>query len=915
MILIFSIIFFLFAIAVYLILETALWLKARKRMYLAIEFFCRKCNDVFFYKPGVHENYKEFKKEYALIREKRNKWYFNKKRKDTISSFINLYEMMDEFIHEMSKYMGEDHYFAHSEYVSIIEKYSFKEHVEPFLTESFMDIVNKNVSESFLKKEDYLKNLECLYEVPQKHNTIFVKDELENQKEYFDTVLKYPLDKQQRTSIVKTEDNCLVISSAGSGKTSTSVAKIKYLVEKKGILPSRILPLTFTKKAAEELSERLQYEEKGLACHTFHSLAFSILAETNNERPDVCKANIWLICLYHLAETNNKFKEAINKFLTEHASLTQDEFKYDSAQKYYNDRALYGITAPFLDMDGRMIFTRSEEEKKICTFLSMYDVKFRYEEPYFEDTSNRFKRQYKPDFTIYTPNGFIILEHFGIDANSNVPQWFGDGYKGGWYKANQDYNEGIIWKRDINTHYGVPLLETTSAMFHDGTIFESLTAQLKRYNVPMRKLNEEEMFDKLVKRNERMEKSILQLISTFITLTKSNRKKPIDILDKIKEETKNTLFIQRSEFMINEIFEPMYKEYEQALKNKKQIDYTDLILKATDLCNAGKYKKTFDFILVDEFQDISVDRFEFIQSLRSKKPLTKLYAVGDDWQSIFRFSGSDLSLFNDFEKYFGYTEKCKIESTYRFGNPLIKISSAFIMENPMQVKKEIRAARASVNTEISFCSYDENTMDQFSTLTNIVRQYDSKVSIMFIGRYHSDANFIPSQYVNSRNEEGNITSARIDNRIIPYNTVHSAKGLEADVVILVNCSQEGNGFPSRVSDDPILGYVLSKSETYTFAEERRLFYVAITRAKKHCYILYNEKCPSTFVSELNKDTNSLLCPMCRNGALRAVKSGVTPYNKWKLYFCSNYTANCRYKWFVDYSNDNDIIAQYNMLNV
>ena len=140
-----------------------------------------------------------------------------------------------------------------------------------------------------------------------------------------------------------------------------------------------------------------------------------------------------------------------------------------------------------------------------------------------------------------------------------------------------------------------------------------------------------------------MEDSILQLIGTFITLMKSNRQTTNSILETIKqEEAKFPAFIHRSEFMLKEIFEPFYQEYENYLKQKNQIDYTDLILKATDICESGMYKKEYDMILVDEFQDISVDRYKLLQSLRRKKNLTKLYCVGDDWQSIFRFSGSDL---------------------------------------------------------------------------------------------------------------------------------------------------------------------------------------------------------------------------------------------------------------------------------
>ena len=681
--------------------------------------------------------------------------------------------------------------------------------------------------------------------------------------------------------------------------------------------------MTYTTKAASELSDRLGLSEKGLTCHTFHSLAFRILAETTKEKPTICEKGLMLQCFYHLIDSNSDFKQAINSFLTERNSLTKNEHDYMTSDAYYQDRAMYGIQAPFLDMDGKIIFTRSEEEKKICTFLSMNNVSFRYEEPFPYNTTTEFKRQYYPDFTIHFQQGgrdyYIILEHFAIDANSNVPGWFGVGQEGGFDGANQRYNDGISWKRDVTRRYKIGLIETTSAMFHDGTVYQRLSEQLRRYNIPMRPLTEDEKFDRLVKRNKKMEDSLLQLISTFIALMKSNRSTPDSILEVIKKDKKRRPdFIERSRFMLYEIFMPMFNEYQKSLGEKKQIDYTDLILKATDICEAGLYKKEYDMILVDEFQDISVDRFRLLQSLRRKDPLTKLYCVGDDWQSIFRFSGSDLSLFNSFEEYFGYTEKCKIENTYRFGNPLIKLSSEFILKNEFQVPKEVRPSDSSKKTQLSIVEYKNEEGSQLNHLKSIISKIDSSESIMLVGRYHSDAEFIPKNSIVERDNKFNVTKVRIGGRDLPYNTIHSAKGLEADNIIVVNCSQEGNGFPSKISDDPILGYVLSKPESYPFAEERRLFYVAITRAKKHAYVLYKETCPSPFITDIGKALNTdnnikdaMLCPWCRNGNLRPISEGVNRNGtRWRVYRCANNTAGCQYAWIVSFTNEESIPRQF-----
>ena len=914
-----SMVVILVIVTTILIMRFNLKRKYYRGIYECIDYFIRNCHDTAFYNPQNHATFTEYEALFVKCKKHRKSWFLGTRGKIYMEKYLYWFDEIQTFMERMSSFMSDDHYFAHSEFLKCMEELNIEENTEFFLNNQFLKYVNKVIPESYLDLEKYKRALSIGFsDIPQKHNEKFVQEELANNKEYFDTVLKYPLDKQQRASIVKLEDNCLVISSAGSGKTTTSVAKIKYLVDKRHIAPARILPLTYTTKAAKELTDRLALSAEGLRCYTFHSLAFHILAEATQEKPDVCDTNTMLKCFYYLVDHNADFKKAINKFLTDKKSLTKNEHEYVKAEDYYADRALYGIQAPFLDMDGRIIFTRSEEEKKICTFLSINGISFRYEQPYFKNTATEFKRQYRPDFTIYfQQNGrpvFVVLEHFGIDAYGNVPGWFGEGKKGGFYEANEIYNEGIKWKRAINRKYNTILLETTSAMFHDGTIYERLTQQLKQYGIPMRELTEDEKFEKLVKRNKRMEDSILQLVTTFITLMKSNRHNPESVLDLIKKENNNPLFIERSEFMIHEIFQPIFDEYENMLHENNQIDYTDLILKATDVCNSGLYKKEYDMILVDEFQDISVDRFDLLQSLRNKKNLTKLYCVGDDWQSIFRFSGSDISLFNGFEERFGFSEKCAIETTYRFGNPAIDISSQFIMENSAQVPKEIKPVNESVRTEIKTVAYytDDAGDSQYEVLEKIVSKIPSEQSIMLIGRYHSDAEFIPNELV-MRNEKGNIVSVHISKRVMPYNTIHSAKGLEADNVIVVSCSQDGNGFPSRVSDDPILGYVLSAPETFPYAEERRLFYVAITRARKQTYVMYNEKSPSCFITELAKKQGMFECPWCHNGNLKVVKEGENGITYWRLYGCTNFTAGCKYTLFLNYNDEEEIPSKINSI--
>ncbi len=733
------------------------------------------------------------------------------------------------------------------------------------------------------------------------HNEEFIQKELTDNKTYFDTVLgQYPLDPQQRDSIVKLEDNCLVIASAGSGKTSTILGKAKYLVEKRKIAPSKILLITYTRKAANELHERMKIE--GMTCSTFHALAYNIIAQVTGQAPSICDADTPLNVFHKLIETNHSFLHAINNYIIYQQSLMGLEHDYMDAFSYFEDRKKYGIQALFPDVDNKIIFTRSEEEKRLVSILTRLGVPFRYENPYQYNTTTPERRQYKPDFTIYYQDGqgqwkWLYLEHFAIDSVGNVPRWFGEGTRGGWRVANQRYNEGITWKRNTHNQYGTILIETKSADFWDGTVETKLREQLTRYGVPIKERTDEELYDLLVKRNKKVEKSVYTLILSFITLMKANEKTIEGLLGELDRGMSKDGMLggdQRNRIILTEVIKPFYDEYERVLNTKYEIDFTDAIIQATELCRKGLWKK-YEYILVDEFQDISVDRYKFLQALRSESPKTKLFCVGDDWQSIFRFAGSDMSLVYDFEKYFGFTEQCKIETTYRFHQPLIDKSSAFIMRNKEQKEKTIKTpSNDPYNTYLNFVKCDgEDKNGVLNKVEEIVKTIPDKQSILLLGRYNYDATSVG--FSGKIDMKDNRIMVKIGGRDLPFLSVHSAKGLEADHVILVNCNQGAYGFPSLIEDDPILDFVLSKSETYPFAEERRLFYVAMTRARMRMYVLYDQKKPSPFIGEflLRIEKGSYLCPRCLEGKMVAIKDGETANgDKYRSFVCSNNEGGC-----------------------
>lgn len=908
------IILFLLTLKIYKYIKTR---HLREVGYTYIYYYMKNCNLLSYYRIKANHIGDKYILSYEELNAYKDKWYLSIGCKNVIKEMIDFFILADKLTQSASNMFHLSHYFSYSECKCFDELITpLEESMKKIVNSEFKRFIYKQTGErdlyDFPHKKKYTHNFESNRQI---HNKEVVEKELKDNAQFFDTILEYPLDAQQRESIVKLEDNCLVISSAGSGKTSTSIAKVKYLLEKKFYKKEEILVVSYNRKTAEEFQEKLGIPE--LACKTFHALALSIIGKVERKRPDVCEQTFLLSCYYNLVKKNKKFQAAINKFVSEVSSLTKEEHKYTSAEEYYKDREIYGIMAPYGDMNGSPIFTKSEEEKKLCTWLSSHDIKFLYEQPYPINTADTQHRRYKPDFTIYfNKDGreyFLFLEHFGIDKNENVPQWFGEGDSRGFDFVNQDYKSGIDWKRQLHNKNNTRLIETTSAMFHDKTVYDELERQLRSVGVPIRVLSEDEKYERLIERNKAVEKSIMDLFSSFITLMKSNGKSFDTIMEDIKNSNQGKAFNERCRYLMYEVIKPLYDEYERALKEKEQMDFTDLILHAAELCNSGKYDSPYRYILVDEFQDISVDRYKFILSLRKNPLLTKIYCVGDDWQSIYRFSGSDMNLFNHFENYFGFTERCKIETTYRFGNPLVNKSSTFILKNPNQISKSVHPLSEDVSTRLSFVAFTrENNEEYLKKIKQVLDKIPSEETIMLIARYNHEINVFPENTV-KQNSNSNRAKVTFAGRTMDFMSIHAAKGLEADNVLILNCSQDAGGFPSRITDDPILGFVLSEIDIFEYSEERRLFYVAITRAKKHTFVLYNTNMPSIFVTEMDEceDGEQMICPRCKKGRLKKIKDGIAiNKNKYRNYCCTNSVARCNFFWQVYFDRPEDIIKKY-----
>ena len=785
-------------------------------------------------------------------------------------------------------------FFAHSEWYYLKNKY--KDLIDAiklvpilslgrFFFQEDLDYVYKSLTSNADRKEK---------------NKAFIAHELETKKTYFDELLNYPLDMQQRDAIVKSEDNCLVIASAGSGKTSTIVGKARYLLDYCDVLPSEMLLITFTKKASLELKERIGNEE--LECKTFHKYALDIVTRFNNERPSICDTNnnnAYDIVFDDLLK-NDDFRSSLLDYYSSGQLILSHDYK--TAQDYYRDSKKYGIIALLPDMDGRKIYTKSIEEKTICFLLASLGLDFRYEEKYEFNTANRDYGQYKPDFSIYyqDEHGYrkrIYLEHFAINRKSHVPQWFAKENES-WEAANKKYNDGINWKRQLHKNNRTVLIETHSYDFHEDNILEVLKSELRRVGVPFHPVPVDQLYQNVTRVNKKIQSVAFKMLSSFINLMKSNCKS-IDELILTARKQKD----KRNAMIMSSIIKPFYEAYCKYLQDRGEVDFYDIIAQATEICKKNDEFRKYKYILIDEFQDISFDRYKLVQATRSSELFTKLFCVGDDWQSIYRFTGSDMQLFSKFSDFFGCTEECKIETTYRFSEPAISYSSEFVMKNPVQRQKRIRPFNPQKVTDLSFASYIDKDNGLAETVSDIIDTIPPNKTVFILGRYNFDIDNLagnsyeyesPLKVHQPQNRVPYITTCNNPAKHYPFFSVHSSKGLEADYIIVINCNSGAYGFPATIEDDPVLIYVLSENDHFTFAEERRLFYVAITRAKEHTYVVYDREHPSDFVMEIdgNKDSGNPVCPRCKNGNLEVRREGVTRYgHNYKWCCCNNYVCD------------------------
>ena len=559
------------------------------------------------------------------------------------------------------------------------------------------------------------------------------RQELLANDKFFKTVNSKPLDTQQKIACVLDSKNVQIIAGAGTGKTFTLIAKIKYLIAKKHVRPEDILCLSFSNTSVRDLKGKLP---ENVEVRTFHSLGRSVIKQ--HHKVSVIE--------------NNEILAIINDYL---ANANTDTLK----------DILEFCDSYFLNIESYII--RRNDRKELLNELKEAFTKVAFK-PLLADFINLFKG-----------NNFT-----------------------------KDY---------------------------------------------------------------------------FSYFRSSNDDKDHDIFLKIAED--------------------FYSYYQEYLDMHQQIDFNDMINESSKLIKKYGLKKHYRYILVDEYQDTTYTNYNLIKSLQDKTD-AHLTVVGDDWQSIYGFRGTNIEFFSHFEEYFENPQRIFIEKTYRNPQELIDIAGSFIMKNPKQIRKSLKSPK-NLKKPVKIIYPQKNPIEKREMIYNLIKDLSEKSDdVLILGRTNNNIN----QFIKHRNlvKKGNLkkdkflrildkTDKSMNN--VYYRTLHSSKGLEADNVIIINMVDDYLGFPSKLKthsvlnyvntrnydykyskgleadnviiinmvDDylgfpsklkthSVLNYVNTRNYDYKYSEERRLFYVGLTRSKNNVYLISDKNNPSEFIEELMDDS-------------------------------------------------------------
>ena len=689
-------------------------------------------------------------------------------------------------------------------------------------------------------------------------------------KDYFDNLYKdinqnIHLDEEQIKTILADEDYSLVIAGAGTGKTTTMVSKIKYLVDKKGIDPSRILAMSYTKKATEELKERIQIDF-GLPVDvaTFHSLGFRIIRNIFSSRhPYVIETNERRDIFLSWFKEKFSDKELIKKIIENFSDIPGYNFmfsnyfednysKYNSFEEYfesYKKRKIkeaketpFGIKGAIKEIiekklnDGHVYtinneLVKSKGEAIIANYLYCNNIDYEYEKVYEEIIDDN--KSYKPDFTLDLAGIPVYIEYFGLSL----------------YKDKMStYQKIKAKKEEYHRAHNTKFIAIDYAP--EERIIDKLNSELIKMGFILNPKNDEEIYNKLLENNKLAElynfESFLYKVIDSIK-SSNNRENFSQIINNYLSTLTDTK--EKYEFQYKIILD-FYKFYQTELygKEKYGFDFSDMLYYGKlYMTSVNKNLIDYDYLIIDEYQDVSYERYELALELVKINNL-KLTAIGDDWQTIFSFAGSKMDYIVNFEKYFPSSKLFIINKSYRNPQEIVDSAGTFIMKNDIQIKKELESNK-NISNSIIFVEYEKYMDEVLKELIKEIYDKNSNDSILLLSRRNKTINdlYKGDEFIDDIDTKVRMRS--IPNVKLDAMTIHKSKGLTADQVIIIDPYKAAEKEEFWINK---LFKTKSKEEPIEHAEERRIFYVALTRTKNKVYIMDDISKTDDFIFELKK---------------------------------------------------------------
>lgn len=799
-------------------------------------------------------------------------------------------------------------YVARSEYLDLLPAYKGTTDFFRVLRDS--EMLGSFCSKKGVEEELVVETLDVYDHIIDRvdaANDAYIQKALVEEKEYLDHILqevdpKISLDEDQRKVVLNDEDYCLVVAGAGAGKTTTLAAKVKYLVEKKKVQPHDILLISFTNKAVGELRDKIN-KALGIDCPitTFHATGNAILHMDNPEQVNIAeRSQLYFLILNYFRESIMKNERLVNNLILFFASYFDAPYEGKELNEFFNKIAKTNFSTMRSELDEfkrdvidsktkkhvtiRDEVVKSIQEVEIANFLYLNNIDYDYEPlyPYHIDGS---RKPYTPDFIIRQGKKIAYIEHFGLSEDGKNDRYTDE--------EIERYKKYAQKKAIIHKQHGTVLIYTYSSYKDNRSITAHLQEKLEQNGFELSPRSNREIMEKLIRSEEsRYLRRLLNLICRFIQNFKTNGYSA-DEFSRMYHSTNNV----RSKLFLN-ICEDCYLEYQRYLKENNQVDFEDMINESrrvlTEKEELGE-RLHFKYVIVDEYQDISRQRFDLTRAISTVCD-GKIIAVGDDWQSIYAFSGSDITLFTKFAEYMGYASLLKIVRTYRNSQEVIDIAGGFIQKNSSQIQKSLVSPKNIVDPVIIY-TYDSSskTKDKGKAINKQGALYETahavevaldqiieynkeegkkdNGTILLLGRYSFDGDYLQRSGLFEYKNKGKILkSVKYPKLDITFMTVHSAKGLGYDNVIVVNGKNETYGFPSKIEDDPVLSFVIRGDNSIDYAEERRLFYVALTRTKNRVYFIAPMQNPSEFLLELTHDYKNVVLKGDWNEKIEAQRS-------------------------------------------